>query len=125
MVLRIVLLVLFSRPLVGQSCPLRVARLKPNGMFEFRITLQNPSESPVRLTALHVRHTTLAGARFTKERREVVSPFQQQRLVVQPHQRITLTTLPTMDAIDADGTATASASCALLAGPGNGERVGL
>jgi hypothetical protein len=109
-------------PLVGQSCLLHVDRVKPNGMFEFRITLHNPSEVPVRLIALHVSYATLTGPPYRKERRRVVSPFRQ-LFVVQPHQRVTLTTLPTMDAIT-DDPAIASASCSPLSSPGNDGRVG-
>ena len=111
-----------ARSLLGPSCPLQVDRVRPNGMFEFRITLHNPSESPVQLTAVQVRYTTLRGPHYDREQREVVSPFRAQRVVILPHQWVTLTTLPTMDAI-ADEPATASASCS-LARTGDEGRVG-
>ena len=116
---RLLALLLGTLPgsLVGQACPIRVDRVKPNGMFEFRITLHNPIESPVRLTALHVSYSTLTGPPFRKERRWVVSPFRP-LLVVEPHQRVTVTTLPTMDAI-AEGPTSVSASCSLPPSPGN------
>jgi len=119
----ILLLGLLARPAVGQSCPLRIDRVKPNGMFEFRVTLSNPSEVPVRLTAIHVSYITLTGSHYRKERRDVVSPFRQERLIVQPHRRMTLTTLPAMDPAT-DDPASATASCALLAPPGNEGRLG-
>jgi hypothetical protein len=112
-----------ARSPVAQFCPLQVDRVKPNGMFEFHITLHNPSESPIRLVALHVTYTTLTGSTFKKERRELVSPFRPEGLIIWPHQRMTLTTLPTMDAIAGDP-ARAFASCALLSPTGKGERVG-
>lgn len=112
-----------AQPLVAQLCPLQVDRVKPNGMFEFHITLHNPSESPVQLVALHVTYTTLTGSTFRKELRELVSPFRREGLIVRPHQRMTLTTLPTMDAI-ADAPARAVATCSVLSRAGNAERIG-
>lgn len=119
----ILLLGFLARPALGQFCPLRIDRVKPNGMFEFRVTLSNPGEVAVRLTAVHVTYITLTGAHYRKERRDVVSPFQQERLILPPHQRMTLTTLPAMDPAT-DDPATATASCALLAPAGQEGRLG-
>ncbi|HXQ28027.1 MAG TPA: hypothetical protein VN848_02060 [Gemmatimonadales bacterium] len=119
----ILLLGLLARPAVGQSCALRIDRVKPNGMFEFRVTLSNPREVPVRLTAIHVSYITLTGSHYRKERRDIVSPFQRERLIVQPHQRMTLTTLPAMDPAT-DDPATATASCAWVVPASKGGGLG-
>jgi hypothetical protein len=113
------LVVVMSRSLVGQSCPLQIDRVKLNGMFELRITVHNSGDAPVRLTAFHVRYTTITGPPYKKEPRELVSPFTRELLVIQPHQRVVLTTLPTMDVINFDSTVAVSASCLLFSRTGS------
>jgi hypothetical protein len=115
---------LLAQSLAGQACPLHVDRVKPNGMFEFHVIVRNPTDAPLRLTALHVTYTTLTGAHYVRERRDVVSPFGREHVVLQPHQRVMLTTLPMMDAISLDDPATAFATCARLPQAAGEERVG-